>query len=195
MLGRFRDALLPISLKVGTALGKYGISPNLLTLLGVLTALTTIPSGIVGVYWLIPTLMVISAVLDWLDGAVARATSKTTTLGAFIDSFCDRVSDTSYLISFNYLGINAYLILVALPTSLLVSYIRCRAESLGIRLEGIGILERGERVIIMILVAVMASAGWVLVGNYLLLLMVLLNTLTIIQRVVHVIKVLGSGWR
>ncbi|MEM1898345.1 MAG: CDP-alcohol phosphatidyltransferase family protein, partial [Sulfolobales archaeon] len=100
-----------------------------------------------------------------------------------------------YLISFNYLGINAYLILVALPTSLLVSYIRCRAESLGIRLEGIGILERGERVIIMILVAVMASAGWVLVGNYLLLLMVLLNTLTIIQRVVHVIKVLGSGWR
>ncbi|MEM4906709.1 MAG: CDP-alcohol phosphatidyltransferase family protein, partial [Sulfolobales archaeon] len=122
-------------------------------------------------------------------------TSKTTTLGAFIDSFCDRVSDTSYLISFNYLGINAYLILVALPTSLLVSYIRCRAESLGIRLEGIGILERGERVIIMILVAVMASAGWVLVGNYLLLLMVLLNTLTIIQRVVHVIKVLGSGWR
>lgn len=193
MLGRFRDALLPISMKVGNALGKYGISPNLLTFLAVLTALTTIPSGIVGVYWLIPTLMVISAVLDWLDGAVARATSKTTALGAFIDSFCDRVSDASYLISFNYLGINAYLILAAIPTSLLVSYTRCRAESLGVRLEGIGILERGERVAIMILIAVVALAGYVLVSNYLLLLMVLLNTLTIIQRVVHVIKVLGGG--
>ncbi len=193
VLGRFREVLSPLSLKVGKALGRCGISPNILTLLGVLVALATIPSGIIGFYWLIPILISISAVLDWLDGAVARATSRTSVLGAFVDSVGDRISDTSYLIAFNYLGINTYLILIAIPTSLLVSYVRCRAESLGVRLEGVGVLERGERVLMMAVLAAVTLAVGVSVGEYLLLLTVLLNILTMMQRVIHVIKVLRCG--
>lgn len=193
VLSKFRGIISPLSLRIGNALGRYGISPNLLTSLGVVVALATIPSGILGLYWLIPLLILTSGVLDWLDGAVARATSKTSVLGAFIDSVGDRVSDISYLIAFNYLGINTYLILVAIPTSLLVSYVRCRAESLGVKLEGVGILERGERVLMMIVLAVVTLTVSVSVGEYLLLLIVLLSILTIIQRVIHVIKVLRYG--
>lgn len=193
MLGRFRKVFNPIGLRVGKVLGEYGVSPNLLTVLGVAVALATVPSAIFRIYWLVPTLMVVSAVLDWLDGAVARATSKTSVLGAFIDSFCDRVSDTSYLIAFNFLGISAYLILVAIPTSLLVSYVRCRAESLDVRLEGVGLLERGERVFMVILIALTTLYIGVSVGEYLLVLMILLNALTIIQRLIYVIKVFNVG--
>ncbi|MCX8185768.1 MAG: CDP-alcohol phosphatidyltransferase family protein [Sulfolobales archaeon] len=195
MLSRFREVLSPLSLWVGKALGRLGVSPDLLTALGLAAALATIPSGAFRLYWLIPTLMVVSAVLDWMDGAVARATSKASALGAFMDSFCDRVSDASYLIAFNFLGINTYLILAAIPTSFLVSYIRCRAESLGVRLEGIGLFERGERVLMTVLIGLVTLTVGVLVGECLLAVMVMLNTLTIIQRLVHVIKVLGIGQR
>jgi archaetidylinositol phosphate synthase len=193
MLSRLRKVLTPIAERVGIFLGSLGITPNMLTFLAVVLALATVPSGVLGLYWLIPTLIITSSLLDWLDGAVARATSKVSKLGAFLDSVFDRVSDTSYLISFNYLGIDIRLVLIAIPTSLLISYIRCRAESLGVSLEGIGFLERGERVVMMIVISVMTLVFSKVVGDFLLTLMVILNTLTIIQRLAYVIKVLSSG--
>ena len=179
--------------RLGSFLGSLGITPNMLTSLAVVLALATIPSGALGLYWLIPTLIITSSLLDWLDGAVARATSRVSKLGAFLDSVLDRISDISYLISFNYLGIDIRLILIAIPTSLLISYIRCRAESLGVSLEGIGVLERGERVVMMLVISVTSIVFSKVVGDYLLTLMVILNTLTIIQRLAYVIKVLSGG--
>ncbi len=190
MLGRLRNALMPLSTKLGTALSRLGLTPNELTVLGVITALLTVPAGYLGIKWLIPILIALSSLLDWLDGAVARATSRTSMLGGFIDSFCDRVSDIAYLISFNYLGISMYLILIATSVSLLVSYVRCRAESLGISLEGVGCLERGERVISLLVISVIALLISVTIAEYLLIAVVILGTLTIIQRLVYVIKVL-----
>jgi archaetidylinositol phosphate synthase len=193
MLNRFRKVLTPMAERLGSFLGSLGITPNMLTSLAVVLALATIPSGALGLYWLIPTLIITSSLLDWLDGAVARATSRVSKLGAFLDSVLDRISDISYLISFNYLGIDIRLILIAIPTSLLISYIRCRAESLGVSLEGIGVLERGERVVMMLVISVTSIVFSKVVGDYLLTLMVILNTLTIIQRLAYVIKVLSSG--
>jgi archaetidylinositol phosphate synthase len=193
MLNRFRKVLTPMAERLGSFLGSLGITPNMLTSLAVVLALATIPSGALGLYWLIPTLIITSSLLDWLDGAVARATSRVSKLGAFLDSVLDRISDISYLISFNYLGIDIRLILIAIPTSLLISYIRCRAESLGVSLEGIGVLERGERVVMMLVISVTSIVFSKVVGDYLLTLMIILNTLTIIQRLAYVIKVLSSG--
>jgi archaetidylinositol phosphate synthase len=193
MLNRFRKVLTPMAERLGSFLGSLGITPNTLTSLAVVLALATIPSGALGLYWLIPTLIITSSLLDWLDGAVARATSRVSKLGAFLDSVLDRISDISYLISFNYLGIDIRLILIAIPTSLLISYIRCRAESLGVSLEGIGVLERGERVVMMLVISVTSIVFSKVVGDYLLTLMIILNTLTIIQRLAYVIKVLSSG--
>jgi archaetidylinositol phosphate synthase len=193
MLNRFRKVLTPMAERLGSFLGSLGITPNMLTFLAVVLALATIPSGALGLYWLIPILIITSSLLDWLDGVVARATSRVSKLGAFLDSVLDRISDISYLISFNYLGIDIWLILIAIPTSLLISYIRCRAESLGVSLEGIGVLERGERVVMMLVISVTSIVFSKVVGDYLLTLMVILNTLTIIQRLAYVIKVLSSG--
>ncbi|MCC6021580.1 MAG: CDP-alcohol phosphatidyltransferase family protein [Desulfurococcaceae archaeon] len=193
MLNRFRKVLTPMAERLGSFLGSLGITPNMLTSLAVVLALATIPSGALGLYWLIPTLIITSSLLDWLDGAVARATSRVSKLGAFLDSVLDRISDISYLISFNYLGIDIRLILIAIPTSLLISYIRCRAESLGVSLEGIGVLERGERVVMMLVISVTSIVFSKVVGDYLLTLMVVLSTLTIIQRLAYVIKVLSGG--
>lgn len=190
MLGRLRNILMPLSTKLGIMLSKLGITPNELTALGVITALLTVLTGYLSIKWLIPVLIALSSLLDWLDGAVARATLRTSRLGSFIDSFCDRVSDTAYLISLNYLGINIYLILTAIPISLLVSYVRCRAESLGISLEGVGYLERGERVILLLVISIIALLINVTIAEYLLIAVVILSTLTIIQRLAYVIKVL-----
>lgn len=190
MLGRIRGALSPVSSKVGKFLSKYNVNPTTLTLLGVITALLTPVAGYYGLGTLIPLLIAISSILDWLDGAVARASLRESKLGAFADSVGDRVSDVAYLIALKYLGINVFLILLAIPTSLLVSYVRCRAESLNISLEGMGIAERGERVLLVILIAITSLITSPTYGNYILTLMVILNSLTIIQRVIHVIKVL-----
>jgi len=190
MLGRIRGALSPVSSKVGKFLSKYNVNPTTLTLLGVITALLTPVAGYYGLGTLIPLLIAISSILDWLDGAVARASLRESKLGAFADSVGDRVSDVAYLIALRYLGINVFLILLAIPTSLLVSYVRCRAESLNISLEGMGIAERGERVLLVILIAITSLITSPTYGNYILTLMVILNSLTIIQRVIHVIKVL-----
>lgn len=190
MLGRLRSVLEPLSSRLGSVLGRLGLTPNELTVLGALTALLTPIAGYLGVRCAVPALIAISAALDWLDGAVARATSKTTRLGGFIDSFCDRVSDAAFIASLYFLGINIHLVLIAIPVSFLVSYVRCRAEALGVNLEGVGYVERGERVAIVLAASVTALTIGVTLSEYVLIALVALSTLTIIQRLVRVIRVL-----
>lgn len=93
--------------------------------------------------------------LDVLDGAVARFEKKNTRLGALLDSVCDRYSEMAlllglvfyYLNNLNRLGVTVSVI--ALLGSFLVSYIRARAEGLGVTVKQ-GIMTRVERSIVLI---------------------------------------------
>jgi CDP-diacylglycerol--glycerol-3-phosphate 3-phosphatidyltransferase len=170
------------------AIAKTPLTPNIITWIGFIV---TIGAGalVVTDYWLAAGIVVLVAGLfDMLDGALARATNKTTRFGAILDSTLDRVSEAILLVSllavFARDGLVTESILsgVALVGSLLVSYIRARMEGLGVECKA-GLFTRPERVIILALGLVLSQL------NYAMLVMLAVLTffswLTVIERMVY----------
>lgn len=171
---------------VGRLLGRSGITPNMLTLIGL--ALTLVVTATLATGHLLwgGALVLLTSVFDMFDGALARATKRNSTFGAFLDSTMDRYSEaliflglllyyqrvpaTHYELSFVYLTIVG---------SLMVSYTRARAEALGVECK-VGLLARPERVILLSLGLLI---GWLHVT---LAILALFTNLTAIQRIYHV---------
>jgi CDP-diacylglycerol--glycerol-3-phosphate 3-phosphatidyltransferase len=99
-------------------------------------------------------LLVVSALLDLADGAVAKASGTASTRGAFFDSVADRLSDTAILggvawyLTSDRGGHWALLPFAILGASTLISYERARAEALGLQARG-GLMERAERIVVL----------------------------------------------
>jgi CDP-diacylglycerol--glycerol-3-phosphate 3-phosphatidyltransferase len=179
------------------ALGRLGLSPNALTVLGSL--LTASVGLLVAHGWFLAAglcLWLFSAT-DTLDGALARATGRVTRFGAFLDSVCDRVAEAAvffgliwwYQAQGDTLGVA--LAYVAIIGSLLVSYTRARAEGIGLEAADVGWFQRPERIIALglgLLAAPVAPAALLLV----LALLALFTTITVLQRVRHVARALQS---
>lgn len=98
---------------------------------------------------------------DIVDGAVARVTARVSKRGAFLDSTLDRVAEFAI-----YFGILAgglappLLVLTALSLSLLVSYTRAKGDALGVKLSGVGIGERSERLLVLAVASLVGYASW-----------------------------------
>lgn len=133
---------------------KTGISPNIVTTLGLLVALVTAWVLSTGHFFLGGFLVLLSGAFDMLDGAVARISGRSTRFGAILDSTFDRLSEAAL-----FLGLLAYyanqgsfqeivLVGAALVGSMLTSYVRARAEGLGLKCE-VGFFTRPERVILL----------------------------------------------
>ena len=165
-------------------------SPNAITISGFL--FTVICSLIVaydlrwGALCMLP-----AALLDMVDGMVARAQGKSSKYGAFLDSVLDRYSDAAILLAVAWnLGTKGdvtgvILSCSSLVGSLIISYVRARAEGLGISCTH-GLMERPERLILLFLGAVsgyMTAALWVLS---------VLTHVTVAQRIFHTRKHLLS---
>jgi CDP-diacylglycerol--glycerol-3-phosphate 3-phosphatidyltransferase len=134
-----------------------------------------------------------AAVFDMLDGRVARLRGRETKFGAFLDSTMDRYSDMVL-----YMGLmilyarvdktpHMVLVWVAAFGSFMTSYARARAESL-IPSCTVGLLERPERIVILILGGLlnrMVGALWIIA---------VLSNVTAIQRVVYTYVELKKGW-
>ncbi len=137
-------------------LARTPVTPTTLTCLGFVVtvgAAVLIATG----YLLIAGLVVLVAGLfDMLDGALARRTNRATRFGAVLDSTLDRLSEGALLLGIIFLfageGSTIGILLAGgvLITSMLVSYIRARAESLGIECT-VGLFTRPERVIVLVL--------------------------------------------
>ena len=162
-----------------------GLSPNHLTLMGLAVAIAAAALAATGHFIAAGVLVLVAGVFDLLDGALARATQRASTLGAFLDSNLDRVSEGAILLG---LLVHAgreealqetILIFLALAASFLVSYIKARAEGLGLSCN-VGFFTRPERVL---LLAVALLIGHLAVPLYLL---VVLSFLTAAQRFLHV---------
>ncbi len=134
------------------------------------------------------------AVFDMLDGRVARLRGRGTHFGAYLDSTMDRYSDMllymGLLILYARLERNGLMVLVWVAAfgSFMTSYARARAESLIPRCP-VGLLERPERVVLIIAGAVlnrMVAVLWVIA---------VLSNLTAIQRIVYTYVELKQGWR
>ncbi|RLG60459.1 hypothetical protein DRN86_02465 [Candidatus Geothermarchaeota archaeon] len=130
----------------------------------------------------------ISAIFDALDGTLARMTGRVSKLGAFLDSFCDRIGESLVLLGLMIGGFVSWIWgTFFLITSMLISYVRARGEGLNIDLRGIGLMERAERIILILI----GSFLWFLhkrALNFMIMLGSLLNFITIIQRVNHIIN-------
>lgn len=157
------------------------LSPNALTVTGTLVSMAAASAFALGAFPLGGLLMLAGGFFDLVDGVVARHQGTTSRFGAFLDATLDRLTDMATL-----LGISVYyasqgepgLVMLtgyALASGVLVSYSKARAE-LVIRDFRVGLMERGERVVILALGALsglVVPALWVVsVGS----------TITVIQR-------------
>ena len=140
--GRFRSGVDRAVRPVGSALRRTGLAPDHLTALGLALAFPTAWAIATGRLGLGLGLLIASAVPDLLDGALAKASGRASPRGAFFDSVCDRVTDTLVLGSMawylqdQHRGHLALLPVAVLGVSLLVSYERAKAESLGFSARG-----------------------------------------------------------
>lgn len=170
-------------------LDKLGVSPNGLTVLGLL--LNFAAAGVVAtgeLRWGAVAFLVAS-VFDMFDGALARRRGQTTTIGAFLDSTFDRLSESAVLLAILYDVIRGdygpfwlpVATAAALAGSLSVSYVRARAEAAGYECK-VGWLERPERVVMLVagLFAGREILGFVLFA------LAVLSWVTVAQRIVHV---------
>jgi CDP-diacylglycerol--glycerol-3-phosphate 3-phosphatidyltransferase len=180
---RFRDLMSPVV----DMLDSMGVTPMGVSLAGL--SLSVFGALFTGAGRLVAggIILAVASICDTLDGSLARKTGKTSKFGAFFDSTADRISEFAYFAALALYysgrgsGIMIFFTLAALAGSFLTSYTRARAEGLGLECS-VGILERPERVILMI-------AGLLFGGRILdavIILLAILSIYTFIQRVLHV---------
>jgi archaetidylinositol phosphate synthase len=197
VLNKFRKSLQPILEKIGFLFSSIGLSPNTLSLIGfIITIISSIIFGINNLQ-LDPTInfsaigslvLLVGGFFDVIDGSVAKITKRTSRKGSFLDSTLDKISETII-----FLGIaigefaNPILCLLAVSSSLLVSYIRSRAETFGIDLSGVGFGERAERILIL---AVMGLLSFPHSLEHGVIIVIGISMITIIQRIYKTLKIL-----
>ncbi|MEN2975068.1 MAG: CDP-alcohol phosphatidyltransferase family protein [Candidatus Caldarchaeales archaeon] len=129
--------------------------------------------------------LLISGLLDALDGAIARKRKMESRSGAFLDSTLDKIGESALFISLTSSGVVSPLWgTTSLASSLLVSYTRSRAESLGIDLKGVGLMERAER-IILVSAASFIEPSYKGALNIALIILTFLSLATIIHRMIY----------
>jgi CDP-diacylglycerol--glycerol-3-phosphate 3-phosphatidyltransferase len=173
-------------LGIGRAIARLGISPNLLTVLGlILNAAVAVVIAAGEPRWGGALLLVASA-FDMLDGAVARATNHITKFGGFLDSTLDRYSESLvflglliYVLDTDDAKTGAILIFISAVGSLLISYARARAEAAGWK-ASVGLVARPERVVLLSLCLIIGKPLWALW------VLAVTTHLTAITRIIHV---------
>src|ERR1700676_2859863 len=184
--GRFRHSVDKGVGPLGAALGRTRLSPDHLTAFGLVLAVPAAVAVATGHLGLGLVLLIASALPDLLDGALAKASGRASVRGAFFDSVADRVTDSlmlggvAWYLQSRHHGHAAMLAFAVVLASLLISYQRAKAESLGFDAKG-GLMERAERIIVL---CVGLAFSVVLVP--LLWLMLAMTVLTAVQRFVKV---------
>ena len=152
--GRWRTAVDRTTGPVGETLHRHGITADVLTATGLLSATATAVLVATGHLHLAIIFLIITGMHDLLDGPVAKAAGTASVRGAFFDSVTDRVADAVLMLGCAWYLLNrgeghiALLPMAILGVTALVSYERAKAESLGLEARG-GLMERGERMFLL----------------------------------------------
>ena len=186
MLNNLRDILQPILEKIGKIFASTGLSPNFWTGLGLLIAiLSAIVYGLNIEFGVIlgGILLLISGFFDVVDGQVARITGNTSKKGSYLDSMFDKIAEVSIFLGILIGGyVEPYIVMLAITLSLLVSYARAKSDALNIKLQGVGIGERAERLLV---VAIIGIGGFM---QYAVIIVVIISGITLIQRMMVTAK-------
>ena len=191
-----RDRVKGVFEPIALALGRLGLTPDALTIIGF--AITVVGAGLVAVgQWTLGGIVVFAGgVFDMFDGTLARATGRESRLGAFFDSVFDRWGEAIV-----YLGIVAGAVLgghqrvpilaaAALGAAFMVSYARARSEGLGFTagtgMAAVGIMPREVRLGILALGLVLTDGPDIKAIEFALVVIAIGSTITTIQRILHV---------
>jgi archaetidylinositol phosphate synthase len=193
VLGRLRRLVNEVAPStIGRALHRAGVTPNEITYAGLaLSVLAPLVVWLRALY-LLPVIILLAGLMDVLDGAVARAANRTTPFGSYLDSVTDRVSDVLLFLAMAMAGVNQYITMVALAFSLIVSYSRAKGELLNVKMEGIGVAERGDRLIILFIMSILLLFRLRLVNDALMALIATLAAVTVVQRSLRVSRALAK---
>jgi CDP-diacylglycerol--glycerol-3-phosphate 3-phosphatidyltransferase len=216
---RVRDLATPVA----RGLGRLGLTPNALTIIGFLGTCIAAWAAASQLWLLAGVLVLAFGIFDLFDGTLARATGRATKLGAFLDSTFDRAGEAityigigAGLLAFGFGG-GAVLAAAAMAAAFMVSYARAKAESLGFGsgsgLAAVGLAPREVRIVILAIGLLAAGlipvtpvvcvsapcqqplgAGLLVLAGSLVLIAVL-ATVTTIQRIVHVARASGPQGR
>lgn len=181
-----------------TSLARRRVHPNFLTTVGFFVTLSSAFAFHQQHVRTAGFLILLGGFFDILDGRVARLTELGSRFGAFYDSTLDRISEIAVFLGILSLYANTrleiidvgmiYLIALAMAGSLMISYTRARAESLGLDCR-VGLMPRAERVVLIGGAALFFGESWdgLVLGIVIALLAVLTN-LTAFQRIIWVYK-------
>jgi len=185
VLNNLRDTLKPALEKMGKGFAATGLSPNFWTVVGLgFALLSAIVYGMGIEFGLIigGVLLLVSGFFDMVDGQVARVTGKTSKVGSYLDSMFDKIAETAIFLGIVGGYAEPYLVLLAITLSLLVSYARAKSDSLNIKLQGIGIGERAERLLV---IAIIGIIGYM---EPAVIIVVIIAGITLIQRMIFTAK-------
>ncbi|MGI9567439.1 MAG: CDP-alcohol phosphatidyltransferase family protein [Nitrosopumilus sp.] len=182
MLNNLRETLRPALEKIGKGFASTGLSPNFWTVVGLVIALLSaivyalgIQNGLIigGV------LLLVSGFFDIVDGQVARVTGKTSKKGSYLDSMFDKIAEVAIFLGILIGGYaEPYLVMLAITLSLLVSYARAKSDAINVKLQGVGIGERAERLLV---IAIIGIIGYM---EPAIIIVVIIAGITLIQRMV-----------
>jgi CDP-diacylglycerol--glycerol-3-phosphate 3-phosphatidyltransferase len=199
---------------VALALGKLGLTPNSLTIVGFLGTCVAAAAAASQAWVLAGILVIVFGIFDLFDGALARATNQASKFGAFLDSTLDRTGENlvyagiAFGCSVAGFPFGVGLAALAMATASVVTYTRARAEAVGLHGE-VGIAPRPERLVVLALglvltgflggiegvtapvsgatdFVVIAGPGGSLALTIALGIIVVTCAVTIVQRIVHV---------
>ena len=184
MLSHYKASWTRLGDPVARALLRARVRPNHLTVVGLGISILAAGAIAQGGLRVAAVLLAAAGLCDFFDGALARLANRVSAFGAFLDSVVDRYSDLTVL-----LGVVLYyerladtrgvlLTLVTIVGTIMVSYTKARAQSIGVSCE-IGLMERPERLIVLI-----AGALFNALTPAIIVLAVLTN-LTALQRIFH----------
>ncbi|NDB89299.1 MAG: CDP-alcohol phosphatidyltransferase family protein [Nitrososphaeria archaeon] len=189
MLNNLRDSLKPTLEKLGAKFGATGLSPDFWTGVGLafafLSAVIYSLNNTIHNPWFNAAVfggiaLLVSGFFDMVDGQVARYTKKVTKRGGFLDSVFDKIAEVAIFAGLLVGGFAEPIwVLLAITLSLLVSYARSRAESLGIKLQGIGIGERAERLLVIAIIGMIPGLMPYAIG-----IVIVIAGITFVQRII-----------
>ncbi|HEX6107770.1 MAG TPA: CDP-alcohol phosphatidyltransferase family protein [Ktedonobacteraceae bacterium] len=178
-------------------LAGLGVTPNTLTVLGLILSILTAVIIAQGLFLAGGLLVLFAGIFDMFDGAMARVRNASTTFGAFFDSTLDRYSESIILFGLLFYALRMpvmqdrfwpfryeqswmiTLVFIAAVGSFMVSYAKARAEGLGLECKT-GLLARPERVVILAIGLLTGAVIWALV------ILAIFSNVTAIERIVHV---------
>jgi CDP-diacylglycerol---glycerol-3-phosphate 3-phosphatidyltransferase len=199
---RYTDGARRGFFRLGVILARRGITADMMTLFGLLLQIAGVPLIVTGHFVWAVVIGAVSAICDALDGAVARAGTGPTKAGAFLDSTTDRISEllvgAALVVYFvrEEQWAPMIAVLVFMGASQMVSYTRARAEALGVDCK-VGLMSRPERIVV--LGIGLLFSGWHLgetsVLVWVLYLLAVLTSLTVVHRMLHVMRKLRLAER